>query len=151
MDMNFNDITTNAKKTRRELLLSFDFKEPDLNQKTGERIIDFLNNLKKNKIRFKLSKPLFMCQLGINYGRIVKEYLIPYNCYECAELFTIENEDIISCKYINKKGPKIYYMEDRNQIWEFFNILRLEKHPSQTCRRCKYFLRKQCDGLCFRS
>ncbi len=146
----FNRLLQKAKKTKRELLLSFDLNEQELNKTTGKKILDFLNRLKQNNIRFKVSKPLPRCLFGADYANIINKFDIPRNCYECKELFTVVDEEIISCKAINKKGPKIYYMEDRDQIWEFFDILRLQKKPSKTCKQCRYFIRKTCDGLCFR-
>jgi len=147
---NFNELFDKINNSKRELLLSFDLTENDLNQKSGKKLIEFLNKLKTYKIRFKIGKPILKCVLGHQFHKIMDEFEIPTNCYECSELFTVENEDIISCKHINKKGPKIYYMEDRNQIAEFFNVLRLEKQPCKTCISCIYFKRKQCDGSCFR-
>ena len=133
--------------TDRELLLSFNLKPEHLNRKTGEKIISFLDNLKK---RFVISRPLPKCLFGPNYADICKRYNIPRDCYECKELFHVENKNILSCKPISKKGPKIYYMEDREQIWDYFNTLRLMKEPADVCKKCLYFRRKQCDGLCFR-
>jgi len=150
LNEDFEELFKKVKNVNRELLLSFEIAEENLNLQSGKKIIEFLNKLKNNNIRVKVSKPLPRCILGMRYNEIVKEFLIPHDCYECSELFTVENEDIISCNYINKKGPKIYYMEDRNQIWEFFNILRLMNKPINECKKCRYFIRKQCDGLCFR-
>jgi len=134
-------------KTERELLLSFRLEEKDL--KKNQEIIELLDSLKNT--RFKLYRPLPRCVLGSKYNELVKKYKLPKYCYDCRELFSVENCQIISCKPINKKGPKIQYMEDRNQIWEFFNTLRLQKEPNNTCKNCLYFKRKQCDGLCYRS
>ncbi len=146
----FDKLLEKLKKPNRELLLSFNLNEKDLNQKTGKKIIGFLSALKNAGVRFKISKPLPRCLFGMNYINIAKELGTPRNCYECSELFSVVNEAIVSCKPINKKGPNIYYMEDRNQIWEFFNILRLQKEPGEKCKKCSYFMRKFCDGLCFR-
>jgi len=130
-------------KTDRELLLSFDFKEQEL--KKNDDIIALLLNL---KTRFTLSKPIPRCILGSQYTEIMKD--LPKNCYDCRELFSVQNEKILSCEPIGKEGPKIKHMEDRNQIWEYFNTLRLMKEPNDTCKKCLYFRRKQCDGLCYR-
>lgn len=150
ISQNLEKLFENTKKINRELLLSFDLNENDLNLSSGKKIIDFLRRLKKSNIRLKVSNPLTRCLLGLKYNEVIKEFEIPINCYECRELFSIKDEEIISCSQINKKGPKIRYMEDRNQIWEFFNILRREKEPIEKCTKCIYYLRKQCDGLCFR-
>jgi len=133
-------------ETNRELLLAFDLKEKHLNLAVGKKIIEFLNSIDK---RFIVSRPLPRCLFGTEYSEIYKKHTIPTGCYDCKELFHVD--DVIhSCRYIGKKGPKLMYMEDRNQIWEFFNTLRLEKQPSKTCMVCRYFRRRQCDGMCFR-
>jgi len=144
----FNEIV-NELNTNEEISISFNLKEKDLNKETGKKILSFLIKLKYKKILFKITKPLPRC-LFSNYNQIIKKFSIPKDCYECDELYTIKNEDIISCKSINKKGPKIYYMPEKNQIAEFFTTLNQEKQPSETCKKCLYFLRKTCDGLCFR-
>jgi len=121
-------------------------KEKDLTQ--NKEIIKLLDSLKGR--RFKLSRPLPRCILGSRYNELVKKFKLPRDCFDCRELFSVENSEIISCEPIGKKGPKIQYMESRNQIWEFFNTLRLQKEPNNTCKNCLYYKRKQCDGLCYR-
>lgn len=150
VERDFGKILKKAKQTNSPILLSFNLGEKDLNYATGQKIFDLLHNLKENRIDFKVSKPIPECVLGTRYNKISSIFNIPKDCYECGELFTVKDEEIISCKYINKKGPKVYYIGDRNQVWEFFNTLRLEKKPSEKCKKCLYFKRKTCDGLCFR-
>ncbi len=145
------DVYKNIKNTKQDILISFFLKENDLNLSTGKKILKLFARLRKDNISFKVLNPLPRCILGFGYGEAVNEFSLPKGCYECRELFTIKNEEIISCRYINKKGPKIYYMKDRNQIWEFFNTLRLEKDLTKTCINCLYLKRKLCDGVCFRS
>lgn len=148
-DDDLNLIFEKIKEESRELLLIFDLNEYNLNRKYGIELIYFLQKLEKNKNRFILSRPIPRCLLGRNYLKIKNKYSFPIDCYGCRELFSIVDEEIVSCKPINKKGPKIQYMEDRNKIWEYFNTLRLIKKPNSTCKNCLYFKRKQCDGLCY--
>ncbi|MFP4403924.1 MAG: radical SAM protein [Candidatus Woesearchaeota archaeon] len=133
----------------KELLISFNFEEEELNYECGKKIISFLNIMKINKIRIKISRPIPRCVLKQFYSKITNEYQIPKNCYECSELFVVKNEIINSCKFIGKRGPKIFYMENRNMIHEFFNTLRLNNLRLKKCLDCIYYLRKQCDGICF--
>lgn len=146
---NLNSITSKL-RTDKELLLCFELKEKDLNKKTGEKIATFLNSLKSKNIRFSISRPIPRCLFSATHAKMIEQFNIPKNCYECKELFKVENDTIKSCDPVNKKGPKIYYLKEKNQIWELFNTLRLEKKPAETCKRCLYFKRRTCDGLCFR-
>lgn len=149
-DNNFKDLFKKIKGINDKVLLSFDLKEKDLDPLIGKKIRDFLYELKQNQIQFEVSTPLPRCIFGTHYAEIICSFRIPKDCYECKELFTIKDEEIISCPAVNKKGPMIYYLNDKNQIYELFNTLRLKKEPSNKCKRCKYFLRKNCDGLCYR-
>ncbi|MCF7861549.1 radical SAM protein [Candidatus Woesearchaeota archaeon] len=133
----------------RELLLSVQLDESDLNTFNGRKIISFVDKLVKKNKRFVFSRPIPRCVLGRKYAEFIDKYNMPRDCYECRELFFVINQEIVSCKPLSKKGPKIQYMEDRNQIWEFFKILREEKGVCNTCKKCIYYIRKKCDGLCF--
>jgi len=138
----------NKVKNSRELLLAFKLEEDDLNSQTGKKILDLLKSLKQDKRRFKISRPLPRCLFGADHSIVIDKFHFPRDCFECNELFTVNDEEIMSCD--NKKGPKIYDMEDRKKIHEYFNALRLTKKPSEHCESCVYLIRKQCDGLCFR-
>lgn len=151
VDDDFDGILKKVEQTNDEILLSFNLKEKDLNSMTGKRIANFLCKLKQKQIRFRVSKPLPRCVLGMHFIKTTNRIGIPKNCYECEELFTVKDEEIISCPSINKKGPKVYYLTDKNQVHEFFNILRLKKEPAEKCKSCFHFRRSVCDGLCFRS
>lgn len=148
--MGFDILCNKLIRMDKELLLCFDLKEKDLNKKTGNKIIALLNNLSSKNIKFKVSRPLPRCLFSLDYSKILKKFNIPLDCYTCNELFVVEKDIIKSCTLINKKGPKKYYMSDRNQIAEFFNNLRLEKEACDTCKHCLYFIRRMCDGVCFR-
>jgi MoaA/NifB/PqqE/SkfB family radical SAM enzyme len=134
----------------RELLLAFELTEQDLNQATGRMIDSFLDTLIEKKRRFKVARPLPPCLFGFRAGKIAKRFSLPKDCYGCSELFTVENEEIISCRALGKKGPKIWYMEDRKEIFSYFKAMRNEKKLMNICTTCLYSKRGQCDGLCYR-
>jgi hypothetical protein len=139
------------KPSDRELLLSFALEEKHLNMKTGRAIAAFLTSLEDSGQRFVLSRPLPRCILGADYEESTARLGIPRNCMDCRELFTIREGIITSCRYIDKKGPHLQYMQNRSQIGEYFNTLRLKKGLSTTCADCIYQIRKQCEGMCFRT
>jgi len=98
-------------------LLSFDFLKSDLNIKTGKRIEIFLSDLKKNKVFFKVTKPLPKHLFGLRHEEIIQKYKIPKNCYECLELFIIQNKKIKFCNGI-WSTKKISDYSNRKQIFE---------------------------------
>ncbi|MBS7655448.1 hypothetical protein KEJ50_03000 [Candidatus Bathyarchaeota archaeon] len=64
-----------------------------------------------------MSKPLPPC-LGKITGNTQ-----PKNCFECRELFTVENGIIRYCEPIWKiKGYRLEWVTNRNQIYEYFKI-----------------------------
>ncbi len=134
-----------------KIQLSFDLKEKGLIRTNGGKILTMLNGLANKNVKFEIIRPLPRCLFSIEYEKITKEFNIPKNCYECADLFIVENETIKSCDVLHKEGPKTYYMNKKKQVWEFFNTLRLERKPAEKCTKCMYFKRKICDGLCFRT
>jgi len=128
----------------REYLLSFRLTENDLNIETGIKIKNFLDKLKKNEIRFVLSRPLPKC-LGV-----IVDSNQPKNCFECRELFTIENEFVKYCETIGeKKGCRLEYVKNRKQIFDYFEIEHDKLKIPDKCKKCIYFLRKTCNGMCF--
>ena len=129
-------------------ILSFQLQEKDMNIESGEKILDFLEKLRKNGVNFKVARPLPRCLLGSNYNKLIQEFNIPNSCKDCLDLFKInENNEIELCNC--KKGPIIKYMNDRNQIHEYFSFFHQKSKLSDKCRRCKWFIRRQCNGLCF--
>lgn len=134
-------------KKPKLLLLSFQFSEKYLNKKSGQEIISFLQKLKDNKIEFKVTKPLPRCLFGFDYLKIIQKFNIPKSCRDCLELFKVNgNEEIELC--IGKKGPKLKYMNDRDQIHEYLKFFHEQLEPNDKCTNCLWLLRKQCNGLC---
>ncbi len=99
------------------LLLSFNFFKNDLNIETGKKVEIFLSNLKKNKVFFKVTKPLPKRLFGLRHREIIQNYKIPKDCYECLELFTVQNKKIKFCNGI-WSTKKISDYSDRKQIFK---------------------------------
>ena len=132
------------KEYEREFLLSFRLSEKDLNDNVAKKIKIFLNKLKENKIRFALSMPLPLC-LGIKVDNNQ-----PKNCFECRELFTVQNGFVRYCEPLGRiKGHKLESIKDRNQIYEHFKIEHNKLSISEKCEFCLFKLRNQCNGMCF--
>jgi len=128
----------------REFLLSFRLRKNDLNEATGRKIKNFLNKLKENKIRFALSMPLPPC-LGIKVDNNQ-----PKNCFECRELFTVQNGFVRYCEPLGRiKGHMLELIKDRNQIYKHFKIEHNKLSISEECEFCLFKLRNQCNGMCF--
>jgi sulfatase maturation enzyme AslB (radical SAM superfamily) len=129
----------------REILLSIRLTEKNLNEATGKKIKTFLDKLKINKIRFALSRPLPPC-----LGKITDNSQ-PKNCFECRELFTVENGSIKYCDGIkNNKEHRLELVKDRSQIYNYFKTEYDKlKHPEK-CKACLFRIRNQCTGICFK-
>ncbi|OGI15182.1 hypothetical protein A3K63_03575 [Candidatus Micrarchaeota archaeon RBG_16_49_10] len=142
---NLEEISNKLKKGSNEYLLSFRIKEEQLNNKLiGEKIDKFLNELKKRKIRFTLSRPLPPC---ISVKVDDKQ---PKNCFECRELFTIDNRRVRYCEPLNNvNGEILEKLDNRMQIFNKFLYYRAEMKISSVCENCIYRTRKKCNGLCF--
>ena len=133
-------------------LISFQIEESDLNQRTGEIIIDFLETLIKNNIDFKISRPLPKCLFKHKYKEIMDMYGLPENCFECFELFTFNEKNMaVSCNILNNRlGPRKDYFSKREDLSDYFNTFYKEMQIFEKCNNCIYKIRGQCDGLCFR-
>ncbi|MEM5793531.1 MAG: DUF362 domain-containing protein [Candidatus Aenigmatarchaeota archaeon] len=133
-------------------LIGFKLKEKDLSLETGKKIIEFLENLRKNDIKFKVSRPLFPCLFGSLWKNFQKDYEIPRNCMECVELFLVEKDGMTRGCFVlkNKLGPKFEYMKDRNQLFEYFHTFLENMKINKRCEGCIHFLRKECEGMCLR-
>lgn len=137
------------KKKPELILISFHLTEKDLNGKSGQIITNFLQKLKNNRINFVVLKPLPKCLFGFDYPKIIQKFAIPKSCRDCLELFKVnENEEIELC--IGKKGPKLKYMNDRDQIHEYFEFFRAQLAQNEKCKECLWFLRGQCNGICLK-
>ncbi len=145
----FDEITENGGK--RVIFLSLRFSENELNMVSGEKLSGFLQKLKKSNIDFRIMRPVPRCLFGSRHLEMVREFNIPQSCRDCPELFKINNEGMIeSCT--KKQGPKLKYMNYRNQIHEYFELFEESRHLRvDACRNCVWFLRGGCNGLCSNS
>lgn len=136
---------------KHELLLSFQLRKNDLNQNFGMEILKLFNELKKKRIRFKVSRPLPRCLFGQNWSKIIEDLHIPKNCFECHELFTVDSEGMVNfCNTIGQIGPKFKYTKNRKQIFEYFKTFYDNLDLFENCKNCTFLIRKQCSGLCYR-
>lgn len=133
------------KEYEREFLLSFRLSENDIhNKRTGLKIKNFLDKLKFNRIRFALSRPLPPC-----LGKVI-DSTQPKNCFECRELFTIENGIIRYCEPLGRiKGYRLEWIKDRKQIYKYFKIEHGKLKLSRKCSFCLFRIRNLCNGMCF--
>jgi len=136
------------------LVISFKLSAQSLGKKeVGRKILNFLYRIKKRKVNFKINEPLPRCLFVYDYDKITEHFKIPKNCFECDELFSVEENGMIrACHTLgNRLGPKLEYMNDRNQIYEYFKTFHQELKPSNKCKTCIWFVRDKCNGLCFKS
>lgn len=132
--------------------ISFRLYEEDLNERTGIRITDFLDKLRKSGVDLKITRPLPRCLFGHGYSDFLNKFAAPESCRDCASLFSLDgNGDVKFCGFPDKAGPNIRYMKNRDQLFEYFKTLHSQKKPPDKCRECLYYLRGDCSGLCFKS
>jgi len=146
-------LITSIKKSKKKVnFIAFDLKQDDLNLKTGQKILNFLKKMNQNKIHFKVAKPLPRCLFGLDYNEIVKKFDIPLSCASCMDLFTTQEDGMAKfCEVLdNRLGPKIEFMKDREQIYEYFYTFYKYLKPSTKCKTCITFQRGNCSGLCFK-
>lgn len=139
------------KKLKSNLII-FNLNKEDLNYEVGNKIINFLTNLKQANVNFKVAKPLPPCLFGLKYATIAKKFGIPISCKDCLDLFKVKNNKIVLCD--GKEGPYLKYMNSREQIHEYFELIseekpREEKKPLERCKECIYNLRGMCAFKCY--
>jgi hypothetical protein len=137
-----------VRKLHRDLIISVRFKEPKIRNEYINNLENFFNTLVNEKINFILSRPIPPCiKIETKFDKDVK----PKNCFECRELFTVKSGFLRLCPFIHDfKGSKFKELKNRNEVYrQFENGIGNTKINSE-CENCIYFLRKQCDGRCFR-
>jgi len=144
----FDKLLKNILTYRPRLLLSFDIKKEDLNRTVQKNIGIFLEKLKKNKICFKITKPLPKCLFGIKYGKFISEFNTPTNCNNCFEMFKVDQKgNVIFCE--NKRHEEkinLGAIKSKNDIINIFNAGK--RDVPNLCNSCMYYLRRSCNGLC---
>jgi len=117
--------------------------ENDLNDETGRKITTYLEELEKKGIKARIVKPLPPCVFGANHKEFFERFNIPQTCSECLNLFKLDGNTIKLCN--GKSGPELKYMNNRQQIGEYFELIRKKNtRKPETCKRCRYNLRNQC-------
>jgi len=112
-----------------KILLRIKITKDNLRSDVGIKIIELLNALKENEIRYKISKPLPKCIFGRGYEIYCEKHDIPKNCLDCIEFLREENGKIIFCE------QRVH--GNTNQTAQF-----------NTCTDCIHKIRKTCNGFC---
>ena len=117
-DINFGD---------EYYILSFDLKENDLNEAIGSKISSFLNKLKKQNVKFRISRALPRSIFGSKHIAAFNEFGIPKSCKDCLELYKISSRgNTRLCNGNILKGFRLTN-EGRHQIYRYLKILFGEK------------------------
>lgn len=86
----------------------------------------FLFDLKKNKVLFKITKPIKITDTTLEKeNKFYRDFLIPKSCFECLEMFKIKNDRIEFCS--GMKGPRINKVFDREEIYSIFENMKCKK------------------------
>jgi len=115
----------NYKKSHEELivfLLNFQIKQEFRNKIYARKIINFLKQLKNNRVYFKITEPLPKEMFSENYDAFCEEFDIPKTYKDSLELYRVANDTVYFSKNIigNKKFSEY---EDRNEIYEDYQKL----------------------------
>lgn len=120
-------------------LFSFKFEIEDLNSGTGKNIVNFLSKLKNQGIYFRVTKPLPRCLYPHTYKKNTELFNIPKSCFDCLELFKVNNGFLVLC---NGEKYNLRDFSDREEIYKKF----LEnKKINKECKFCRYHIRNQCN------
>ena len=120
----------------KHLILSFELKEEDLNAETGVRILDFLSDLEKKNVRFRVSRALPRKIFARYQVSIFQRFGIPQSCRECLELFKISsNSNTVLCNGAIIKNFR-FTKNGRTQVYEYLKVLHGEStiFPEQNRR-----------------
>ncbi|GEM_PF-405884 len=124
--------------------LRFKFEEKNLHLKIGKEVESFFSKLKKNKVHFKLTRPLPKCIFGSDYTGVLEKYSIPRKLEESLDFFTVKDGKIFFGS--KHSGLELKNVKSREEIEKRFNKKK-SFSPPKTCRECIYLWRKQCGGL----
>ncbi len=123
-------------------LISFKLREEDLNHKTGQKIIEFLERLKKSNDNFKINKPLPSC-LFSNYSEMVRKFKI-------ADQKGIKNSNFIpkevkrdSCDTDGKSKVK------NRKLREIYHHYIQGLEIPEKCKTCIHRIRGNCNYFYF--
>lgn len=126
-DMNFEKLAEKVIQQKPDMIfISFKFESKKFPKKTS--IMQFLQKLREAEINFKLTEPLFEQEYFM-----ARKFHLPTTLKESLELFIVNN-GFIELPSINRMGPPLIYMKNRNQIYEYFEVLheQLTKNKNAT-------------------
>jgi len=107
----------NKKKITLFLLSPVDSER--LNSRASNAFKDFLFELRRNKVLFRVTKPIKITNVSPEEeNKFYETFSIPKSCFECLEMFKIKNNQIEFCNGI--KGPKMDKVFDREEICSIF-------------------------------
>lgn len=108
-----------AAKNKKISLFVLSPKKNELNEKESVLLKEFCYALKKNKILFKISKPLKIVDFSKEREiEFYEEFGIPQNCFDCLEMFKLKEKTVVFCNGV--KGPNINRVFNRREIFSNF-------------------------------
>lgn len=118
----------------------FKISKHDLNLETGNKIIQFIEKLKKtNNNSFKIAKPLPPCLFGFKSQQVFKEYKIPMQ--KGGRLDKLKTPDYVLRTCDAGKGFTLQ-MKKLRELYRY-HIKNIE--IPKKCEDCIYRMRKKCD------
>jgi len=97
-----------------------------LNFQTSVMFKKFLFDLKRNKVLFKITKPIKITDITLEKeDEFYRDFSIPKSCFDCLEMFKIKNNRIEFCN--GAKGPRINEVFDREEIYSIFEGMNYKK------------------------
>ena len=123
--------------------ISFKIAEQDLNLKTGDKIVQFLNKARESNNELKITRPLPPCLFGSKSSEIFKKFDIPMQKGKTLEKLKTPDSMIESCDVGKDFTPQI---KKRRELYKYY--IKNVKIPEK-CESCIYRIRKQCDYAYF--
>ena len=128
----FNELLQDLERQNPNFtLISIKFKPNDILTETGVRVYQFLKSIKEKGINFRLEYPLPRDLFGNEYYAIARELKLPSSIKDSIGLFRINNDFVEFGNPVNKTGPKIKYIRDREQIYEYYDFLSSRMNKSK--------------------
>lgn len=91
-----------------------------LNVRESIALKEFLFNLEKARIMFKIAKPIKISDANSEKEQEFYKYFeIPKNCFECLELFRAEKGKTIMCD--GKEGPSVDSLWSREELYKLLH------------------------------
>jgi len=123
-------------------------------QKKKNLLLDFLEQLKNNNVKARISRPMPRCFFAKKELEKLKKFKMVYHTCGTGESIISINPDLTvhPCLSIFYKGPRIIDFDNLGAYRQFYrnsvNSLKWQKTLYPKCKSCRYFLRRQCQGAC---